>query len=101
MSSRTRGRSLRAAACFVAALAVMGAILQSVRPAREGAPPSAAPEEAARLRRPRWAAVAVGDRTLPPGAQADLAERLYGWNCMPCHGADGKGDGPQAVRLGL
>jgi cytochrome c oxidase cbb3-type subunit 2 len=32
---------------------------------------------------------------------ADLGERLYGWNCFPCHGAEGKGDGPQALRQGL
>jgi len=102
MNSRTRGRTLRASACLAAALAVMGAILQSVRPVPER-PPVAAPQEDARLRRPRWAAVAVGARTQGPGsqAQADLGERMYGWNCMPCHGAEGNGDGPQAVRLGL
>jgi len=61
----------------------------------------AAPQEDARLRPPRWAAVAVGARTLHPGSQADLGERMYGWNCMPCHGAEGNGDGPQAIRLGL
>jgi cytochrome c oxidase cbb3-type subunit 2 len=31
----------------------------------------------------------------------DLGERLYGWNCFPCHGAEGKGDGPLALRQGL
>jgi cytochrome c oxidase cbb3-type subunit 2 len=31
----------------------------------------------------------------------ERAERIYGWNCMPCHGAEGKGNGPVALRLGL
>jgi mono/diheme cytochrome c family protein len=53
------------------------------------------------MRRPRWATVTVEPRSFPPGDHSDLAERLYGWNCMPCHGAEGKGDGPQAKRLGL
>ncbi len=30
-----------------------------------------------------------------------LGERLYGWNCMPCHGAEGRGDGPVAGRFAL
>jgi mono/diheme cytochrome c family protein len=40
----------------------------------------------------------------PPEITEDLValgDRLYGWNCMPCHGAEGKGDGPVAVRLAL
>ncbi len=53
------------------------------------------------MRRLRWAAVTVEPRSFPPGDRSDLADRLYGWNCMPCHGAEGKGDGPQAKRLGL
>lgn len=47
-----------------------------------------------------WADVEV-----PPkpalGPLAEAGERLYGWNCLPCHGAEGKGDGPNAKRLGL
>lgn len=31
----------------------------------------------------------------------DLGDRLYGWNCFPCHGASGRGDGPVALRQGL
>jgi mono/diheme cytochrome c family protein len=73
----------------------MGAILQSLQP------PRIASEDDPRLRRLRWAAVAVEPRGFPPGDHSDLAERMYGWNCMPCHGAEGKGDGPQAKRLGL
>ena len=48
-----------------------------------------------------WSGVVVP----PPPPQTsdllDLGERLYGWNCFPCHGADGRGDGPQAARQGL
>ncbi len=32
---------------------------------------------------------------------AEAGERAYGWHCLPCHGPDGKGDGPSALRLGL
>jgi len=48
-----------------------------------------------------WMGIPVPPR--PPAREGadELAERLYGWNCMPCHGADGKGNGPVAVRLGL
>ena len=48
---------------------------------------------------PSWAEVVVEP---PPAAvSVDAGERLYGWNCMPCHGAEGRGDGPTAQRLGL
>jgi mono/diheme cytochrome c family protein len=62
---------------------------------------AAGPEDSPRMRRLGWAAVTVEPRSFPSGGHSDLAERMYGWNCMPCHGADGKGDGPQAKRLGL
>jgi len=48
-----------------------------------------------------WSGVAVPP---PPSESAglfELGERLYGWNCFPCHGAEGRGDGPQALRQGL
>jgi mono/diheme cytochrome c family protein len=48
-----------------------------------------------------WSAVTVPARSFPPGERHELAGRLYGWNCMPCHGPEGKGDGPVAARLGL
>jgi mono/diheme cytochrome c family protein len=93
-------RPFRTTACLLAALAVMGAILQSLQPPRS-LPVPVAPEDDPRMRRLRWAAVKVEPRTFPPGDHGDLAERMYGWNCMPCHGAEGRGDGPQAKRLGL
>lgn len=38
----------------------------------------------------------------PPAAvSVDAGERIYGWNCLPCHGPEGRGDGPVAQRLGL
>ena len=50
---------------------------------------------------PSWSRVDVPPP--PPVTQdlVDLGERLYGWNCFPCHGGDGKGDGPNALRQGL
>lgn len=48
-----------------------------------------------------WSAVRVNERPFKAGERRELAERLYGWNCMPCHGPEGKGDGPVAARLGL
>ncbi|MBI3858542.1 MAG: cytochrome c [Planctomycetes bacterium] len=51
--------------------------------------------------RSRWMEVVVE----PAAGRAEdllaLGERLYGWNCLPCHGPDGKGDGPVADRLAL
>jgi cytochrome c oxidase cbb3-type subunit 2 len=59
-------------------------------------------ETAAPLRRRLpWSEVVVEPRSRTPADLADLGERLYGWNCMPCHGADGQGDGPEARRRGL
>lgn len=49
----------------------------------------------------RWMEAAV---PAAPPLTDDLAlagERLYGWNCLPCHGPEGKGDGPTAQRVGL
>jgi len=99
MGTRNGNRNLQTLFCGIAALAAMGAILQSLLPAGDR-PSIADSEDDPRMRRHRWAAV-VEPRPFPPGGRGDLAERLYGWNCMPCHGAEGKGDGPQAKRLGL
>ena len=46
------------------------------------------------------------DVDVAPPAETDerlleTGARAYGWHCLPCHGPDGKGDGPNAVRLGL
>jgi mono/diheme cytochrome c family protein len=86
---------LRLLAALIVALAVAGPILLSSR--KDRTPPLSAPPVAAE----GWSAIRVDDRPFPPGGRQDLAERLYGWNCMPCHGAEGKGDGPVAARLGL
>jgi cytochrome c oxidase cbb3-type subunit 2 len=59
-------------------------------------PPRREPEP----RLPSWSRIAVPARPESTGL-LELGERLYGWNCFPCHGAEGKGDGPLAVRQGL
>jgi mono/diheme cytochrome c family protein len=48
-----------------------------------------------------WSGVEVP--VAPAGLErlAGAGERLYGWHCLPCHGPEGKGDGPSASRLGL
>jgi cytochrome c oxidase cbb3-type subunit 2 len=96
------GRSTRLGIplALIAAIAVIGAILQATwegreRPASGGA--------RGRPRRPArgWSSVRVEARPFDAGGHEDLGERLYGWNCMPCHGAEGRGDGPVSLRLGL
>lgn len=72
-----------------------------VRTADSGRPPGAAEEpEPAGIGRD-WIRAPVERR--PPSGEGwdERGERLYGWNCMPCHGAEGRGNGPVAVRLGL
>lgn len=60
-----------------------------------------APKPVDREPRPgQWSSVPVPPAPRDPG-MLDLGERLYGWNCFPCHGAEGKGDGPLALRQGL
>lgn len=65
---------------------------------RESAPE---PLEERFVRPTPWSAVAVPQRPTSTQDLLDLGERLYGWNCFPCHGAEGKGDGPAAQRQGL
>ena len=48
-----------------------------------------------------WSKVPVPAPPSGRGDLLDLGERLYGWNCFPCHGGEGKGGGPVAVRQGL
>jgi mono/diheme cytochrome c family protein len=63
-----------------------------------GAEPGPELEDPGRL---RWTSVVAPS---PPESTDDLlalGDRLYGWNCMPCHGAEGKGDGPVAARFAL
>lgn len=45
-----------------------------------------------------WAEVEVPPK---PAPDPEAGERFYGWHCLPCHGPEGRGDGPQAARLGL
>jgi cytochrome c oxidase cbb3-type subunit 2 len=52
-------------------------------------------------RPPLWSQEPVPTAPTPSQELLDLGERLYGWNCFPCHGAEGKGDGPVAQRQGL
>lgn len=76
--------------------AVLGVLLSCQGPAGTGPPP----EE--RYSRPlSWSRVTVPAQPARSTELLELGERLYGWNCLPCHGAEGKGDGPQARRQGL
>ncbi len=52
-------------------------------------------------RPPLWSQEPVPPAPAASQELLDLGERLYGWNCFPCHGAEGKGDGPVAQRQGL
>lgn len=49
----------------------------------------------------RWAEVPVDPAPEVTFELLERVERIYGWNCMPCHGPEGKGDGPVADRLAL
>lgn len=48
-----------------------------------------------------WSEVDVPPKPAAFERLAEAGERLYGWHCLPCHGPEGKGDGPNATRLGL
>lgn len=48
-----------------------------------------------------WADVDVPPKPAGFARMAEEGERYYGWHCLPCHGPDGRGDGPSALRLGL
>jgi cytochrome c551/c552 len=50
--------------------------------------PAAAPEK-----------VAVAPAAAPAAAPTESAEDVFKNRCTPCHGADGKGDGPAAAAL--
>jgi len=67
------------------------------------APGEAAPSPAELRygRPPAWSTEPVPPAPTASQDLVDLGERLYGWNCFPCHGAEGKGDGPVAQRQGL
>lgn len=86
------GRILRA---VLAILAVAGCSPPAAPP------PAPLPPEDPPFALPSWSRVEVPPP--PPVNQdlVDLGERLYGWNCFPCHGGEGKGDGPSAKRQGL
>ncbi len=49
----------------------------------------------------RWMAVAPPPAPAATDGLLETGERLYGWNCLPCHGPEGRGDGPMAARVGL
>lgn len=51
--------------------------------------------------RSRWMEVEVPPAAAVTDEFLSAGEKLYGWNCLPCHGAEGRGDGPQAARVGL
>jgi cytochrome c oxidase cbb3-type subunit 2 len=73
-------------------------------PTDSPAPPqdAATPAAEERFGRPLlWSQEPVPPGPKPSQELLDLGERLYGWNCFPCHGAEGKGDGPVAQRQGL
>lgn len=76
----------------VLTLLFMGLLALTLRPA-----PAAAPSSRSRA---RWAELEVPPRTQPPGSMEEKGEQIFGWNCLPCHGPDGRGDGPAILRLG-
>ncbi len=92
--------------CLPTALAACGeaGVEQQAEPA---SPPT--PEELAALARARRPAPRAAEHPLaasptlpppPPPAAIDTADRdLYTRNCAPCHGAEGRGDGPFAPAL--
>ncbi len=51
--------------------------------------------------RPRWIAVPIEPPPAPPEDLFGRGERLYRWYCIPCHGAEGHGDGPTGERLAV
>ncbi|HEX7901861.1 MAG TPA: c-type cytochrome [Planctomycetota bacterium] len=48
-----------------------------------------------------WSEVEVPPAPAGLERLAEAGERIFGWHCLPCHGPEGKGDGPHAARLGL
>jgi len=50
---------------------------------------------------PQWSKEPVPPAPPRTAELLALGDRIYGWNCFPCHGAEGKGDGPVALRQGL
>jgi mono/diheme cytochrome c family protein len=49
-----------------------------------------------------WMEVRVERRVeLPRDRLLETGAASYGWHCLPCHGPEGRGDGPTALRLGL
>lgn len=49
----------------------------------------------------RWIAVPTEPPPAPPEDLIGRGERLYRWYCVPCHGAEGHGDGPTGERLAV
>jgi cytochrome c2 len=103
MEPRVRSSRFNFPFALIAMIAMIGAILESVWDSRDRScpPPLSRNGIRAGSRRSGWGEVPVEPRPFSPGEREDLGDRLYGWNCMPCHGAEGKGDGPVAVRQGL
>lgn len=48
-----------------------------------------------------WSDVEIPPKPAAFERMVEAGEKLYGWHCLPCHGPEGKGDGPNAARLGL
>lgn len=49
----------------------------------------------------RWMAVEVQPAPPPSEDLLGRGERLYRWYCLPCHGLEGRGDGPTGERLAV
>ncbi len=58
-----------------------------------------APIKAAPAVEPAPAKITVDNLLTPTKAQIERGENLFKMDCAPCHGVDGKGDGPAAATL--
>jgi cytochrome c oxidase cbb3-type subunit 2 len=48
-----------------------------------------------------WGRVPLERVETPRERLLEIGARTYGWHCLPCHGPEGRGDGPTAQRQGL
>ncbi|HXG60072.1 MAG TPA: c-type cytochrome [Planctomycetota bacterium] len=80
---------------YVAAVAGFAGLLVLSLTRPDAGPPRLPPASS----RPRWSAVPVEPPPAPPAELLPQGERLYRWYCIPCHGPEGRGDGPTGERL--
>lgn len=79
----------RGLASVVAVLATLGVLVLATGPAGWAQGKWEAPADAKKLKNP----------LKPSKKVTEAAEKIVKTNCVPCHGAKGKGDGPAAAAL--